>query len=256
MTLHAETAGHGPQLLFIHGWGMHGGFWNACAQDLRHNFTTTLLDLPGHGYSPYASKAFSLAALTSGAARLIRERTTLIGWSLGGMIALELARRFPHQVARLILVGGTPRFRAAPDWSHAMSEDSFASFAKLVERDSRRALQRFLALQAHGSLDPRGATRRLQTLLASRPTARSPALRESLALLRDTDLRPTLAHVGCPTLLIHGKRDAIIPCQAAETCGRQLPDTRIRLFDGAGHAPFLTHHHEFVHAVRAFCHEH
>ncbi len=254
MTLHHESAGHGPHLLFIHGWGMHGGLWRDWARALQQDFTTTLIDLPGHGHSPPAP--LTLAGLADALAPFIREETTVVGWSLGAMVALALAEAHPRRVARLVLVGGTARFCTGPDWPHAMAPDTLAAFARQLERDRGRALQRFLALQAHGGREARALARRLQDLLGARPPARNGALGEGLALLRDSDLRAGLARITQPTLFLHGEEDAVIPCPAAHACARRMPAARVRPIPAAGHVPFLTHPEVCARYLQEFCHGH
>lgn len=253
MTLFTETAGNGPPLLFIHGWGMHGGFWASTAEQLRPDFTTTLLDLPGHGHSPLPYGNFELPTLVNEISDLIKENTTLIGWSLGGMIAMEIARQFPQHISRLILVASTPQFHTTPDWPHAMATDTLASFAQQLDYHADRTLRRFLALQAHNCSNARQITRTMQTLLRSREMPNLQALQDGLAILRNANLRPSLPLINCPILIIHGDRDAIIPCQVTQAFSQHMVNVQIEIIPSASHIPFLTHPGEFIRAIQGFC---
>ncbi len=273
MTLYTETTGQGPPLVFIHGWGVHCGFWTSTTERLNPDFTTTLFDLPGHGHSPLPRGSYGLPTLVDEISKLIKENTTLIGWSMGGMIAMAIARQFSERILRLILVASTPQFRTAPGWPHAMAAEMLALFAQQLEypraghrypragsmpqrvhrHHTGRTLQRFLALQVHGCHNARQTTRAMQTLLKSRPIPHPQALQGGLDILRSTNLRPTLAQISCPTLIIHGDRDAIIPYQVTQAFSQHMADVRIEIIPGAGHIPFLTHPNEFIRLIQDFC---
>ena len=91
MTLHIETHGSGPiPLVMLHGWAMHGGIFAPLVDTLRDRCTMHLVDLPGHGFSRDCGLSLQPAAC----ARAIAEATPpaiWLGWSLGGLIALQAA---------------------------------------------------------------------------------------------------------------------------------------------------------------------
>ena len=92
MSIHVETSGSGPHLALLHGWGLNGAVWDSVREPLAAHFTLHVVDLPGHGYS----SAVPLASLDSAADAIIGvlpERTNLLGWSLGGQVALSIAQR-------------------------------------------------------------------------------------------------------------------------------------------------------------------
>ena len=81
---HVECAGHGPGLVLLHGWGLHGGIWKGLAAKLAEQFTVITVDLPGHGHSRATVMPEQLAAITDLVANLVDEPATWLGWSLGG----------------------------------------------------------------------------------------------------------------------------------------------------------------------------
>lgn len=255
MSLYSETAGQGPPLVFIHGWGMHGGFWASTTEQLNQDYTTNQIDLPGHGHSPLTCGSYGLPTLVNEVGKLIKENTTLIGWSLGGMIAIEIARQFPASIARLILVASTPQFHTSPNWPHAMKADTLAIFAQQLKYHADKTLQRFLALQAHGCHNARQTIRTMQALLSTREMPRPQALEGGLTILRNVDLHTSLVQIKCPTLIIHGDRDVIIPVQATQAFDQHIADVQTAIIPSAGHAPFLTHPEAFIRATRDFCSE-
>ena len=253
--LFAETRGSGPDVILLHGWGLHGGIWEDTAQALAAEFRVTCIDLPGHGRSPWPSGGIDLAALTRRLAAAVPAPAVWVGWSLGGMIALRLAADFPQQVRRLALIGALPRFVHAPDWPHAMTPQVLAQFARELEQDYDGTLARFLALQARGSEHGHETLRRLRQRLRERGTPDARALAAGLAWLRDIDLRSRLADIRCPCLLIMGERDLLAPHAAGRDTVQAMARARLHVIAGAGHAPFLSHAGEFQSVLRAFLRE-
>src|SRR4051794_11418514 len=120
--LHVTSAGAGPPLVLLHGWAMNSAFWEPLLPRLAARFRVHAVDLPGHGASASVAP-YTLETITGAiAARFAGEREppTVVGWSLGGTIAMRWAQRGDHAVARLVLVSSTPCFVARSDWPHAM----------------------------------------------------------------------------------------------------------------------------------------
>ncbi len=256
MTVHAPANGSGTPLLMLHGWGMHGGVWNQAARELAGEGCRPIqVDLPGYGHSALPAGGYGLAQLARACTPLLETDTVVMGWSLGGMVALELARQQPQRVRALILVSSTPRFTAGADWPHGVSPAVLAGFAQGLEQHQRRTLQRFLALQLRGCAVARPLLRQLQQTLDEAPLPRCEALAGGLEILRHSDLRPKLAEIRCPVLIIHGEQDSVIPAGAGHVLLAALPDATLHLIPGAGHAPFLSHHQPFCDRVRSFCDE-
>lgn len=252
MQLFTETRGTGPDVVLLHGWGLHGGIWEDAAQALAVDFRVTRIDLPGHGRSPWPGGGVDLAALAQRLAAAVPAPAAWVGWSLGGMIALQLAADFPQQARRLVLTSALPRFVRAPDWPHAMEPGVLRQFAAQLEHDYDGTLARFLALQTRGSAHGYETVRRLRRHLRERGTPDPQALRAGLAWLRDTDLRPRLADIRCPCLLIMGERDVLATWTAGRDTAQAMARARLHLIAGAGHAPFLSHAGEFLSVLRAF----
>src|SRR5581483_539797 len=115
MELYYERSGHGPEVLLVHGWGLHSGVWHQFAKRLTRTARVTRVDLPGHGRSPI-TKSYALDDLVEGLTRVCPRPAVWVGWSLGAIVALAAARARPAQVQALGLFGATPRFVQAHDW--------------------------------------------------------------------------------------------------------------------------------------------
>lgn len=232
----------------VHGWGMTPDCLAGLESPLAEAFRVERLALPGHGGAT-ARPGWTAATL---ARAWTRERpgALWLGWSLGALVALAAAA-VPGRVRGLVLVGATPRFRAAPDWPHGMDRASFAAFQADCAEDPERTLRRFLALQVRGDRHARTGLRRLRALAKAGARPDAAALTEGLRVLAETDLRAALPAVDCPTVWISGAEDALTPPAGARAAARLQPRARVSCVPGAGHAPFITHERNFGRTVHA-----
>lgn len=254
MSLFVDTRGHGPDLVMLHGWGLHGGLFGPVIEPLAEYFRLYLVDLPGHGRSPMLDSDYTLERVAGAVSEAVPTGANWLGWSLGGRIALAAARD-GAAIDKLVLVGANPCFTQKPDWSHAMPETELEQFAVSLRDNYKTTLQRFLAVQSRGSERAREELRSLRELLFTHGEPDPAALAGGLEILRSADLRPALADIKQTTLVLHGERDTLAPLAAAEYTAAQLPHSRLDVIKGAGHAPFISHPEAFVSAVKSFLHE-
>ncbi len=255
--LHVDWRGSGPPLILLHGWAMHGGLLAPLVPTLSKNFRVAVVDLPGHGHSA-AIPVASLDAIVAGLAGRFADIALplrVLGWSMGAAVALRWARLAPQQVARLVLVGATPRFVASPDWPHAMAPETLARFGDELAAAYRLTLQRFLTLQVQGSDAGRAALHELRGALFARGEPGADNLRAALAMLQSIDLRADARHVFAPTLLVSGNRDMLTTAAAGAWLADAMPAARQVIIHGAAHAPFLSHRDAFDAAVLPFLDE-
>lgn len=253
MYLHHEVAGRGPDLLLLHGWGLHGGVWSPLLPALVDRFRVHVVDLPGHGRST-ASGLWELPALADRLLDLVPARSLWIGWSLGALVALTGARRRPDRVGGLILVGATPRFVSDPTWPCAVASEVLEAFAASLERDCRSTINRFLSLQLGTGEAERAVLRRLRAEAFRFGEPDSAALRVGLDVLRKTDLRAELPRIETPARIVQGERDRLAPPAAGAYLARNLRCAGHHRFLRAGHAPFLSNPEAFVQLCREAAH--
>lgn len=254
MSLHIEVAGSGPDVVLIHGWGMHGGVWGAVRDQLAQECRVHVVDLPGMGYSaPIAS--FDLEQLSQLLAAELPEKAAVVGWSLGGQVAMRLALDHPDRVSRLALVGSTPRFVQGGDWQAGIAPEVFRQFAAQAATDYHDTMTRFLGLQAFGGEASRTLLRELKERFFARPAPDAQALSDALTILLETDLRAELPGLRIPVLLLHGNRDTLAPAAASRWMAQQLPQAQLHVIEGASHAPFLSHPETFMQMVHTFLKE-
>lgn len=237
-------------LVLLHGWGAHAGVWGEVIARMDLGHTVIAPDYPDEGGIDR-----SMNEVIDRLAAMVPEQCVVAGWSLGGQLALQWARRYPRRIRKLILVSTTPRFVAAPDWPYGMDADAFSSFSGLVATDAAQALRRFLLLESQGDAQARKVARQLEAALATRPEAEGPLLMRTLGWLRDTDLRAALHGIAQPVLVVHGDCDRITPLAAGEYLAAHLADARLERMSGAAHAPFVSDPVAFSRRIAEFCNE-
>lgn len=238
-----------PNVTLVHGWGMRPAVWDALRAALEPTHHVLTPALPGHGEDS-ASRTDEdwVAAL----AAQMPPSSAVIGWSLGGQLAMRLAIKHPQRVERLILIGTSPRFVQAPDWPHALDAKTVEGFTRNFAADPAQTIRRFLALQVMGDADRRGTTRRLNQALCALEPGRIPTLARGLELLAQTDVRQDIAKITCPVRLFHGEHDALMPVAAAHWLADHIPGAQLTCFTDAGHAPFLSRAADLTVLTRRF----
>ncbi len=248
MTLFVRSFGAGSDVVLLHGWGFHGAIWDAFAETLVDwGHRVHVVDLPGHGQSPPLGTPMSIDAVAMAVQEVVPVGAVWVGWSLGGMVAL--ARAALVGVRALVMIAASPRFVREPDWPCAMDPALLAEFGDGLNLNWRMTLTRFLAIQARSVAGE--DVRRLRTLMFNLPPD-PVALAEGLSLLRSADLRVCLRAVHCPTLVLLGERDTLVPIELSAHLLRLRPDWRVHGLSGAGHLPFLTHQAEVLSILAEF----
>lgn len=241
-----------PDLALIHGWGLGCTVWESTLPALAQRCRVHLVDLPGYGTAAPDPAGFMQSAvqLTDS----LPAGTTLCGWSLGGMLALQAALLKAQRIRGLVLVGSTPSFTQRDNWPDAQAPALLDAFVVAAAENPQATLQRFIALLNQGDTLARALGRRMirQSLAGTPPDTAT--LVQGLSWLRDVDLREQVASISVPALLIHGEHDPLVPLTAAHWLHEQLPDSQLELFSDSAHAPFLNDPLRFAELVGNFCH--
>jgi pimeloyl-[acyl-carrier protein] methyl ester esterase len=251
--MHIETQGQGPDIVMIHGWAMHAGIFAPLTRELSTGFRLHLVDLPGHGLSAQRDERLDLADCAQRIAAQV-PRALWLGWSLGGQVCIEAARLRPQQVRGLVLIASSPRFVVGEDWPQGVAPDTFRQFGDGLRSDYHRTIERFLALEAHGSERAQSELRELRAHVFDRGEPALRALCDGLEILDRADLRAVLPALTVPSLWIAGRRDKLIPPAAMQWAAQQNPHGRYLEFS-AGHAPFIGHASAVADAIAAFAAE-
>jgi pimeloyl-[acyl-carrier protein] methyl ester esterase len=236
-------------VVLLHGWGFSGAIWEGLADRLAPRFRVHAPDLPGYGTAP-ACTPYTLERMARAVARTAPRRCHVVGWSLGGEVALAWARRAPRQVERLALIATTPCFVARPGWTCATPRATLGEFGRSLAEDRPGTLARFAAAQSKG--DARSARFAGALMRSAGRRATGEVLAAGLDLLLSADLRSGLRGVRQPALVLHGAHDRIVPPAAGRRLASLLPEARFSLLRACAHAPFLSQPGKVARALREF----
>jgi len=241
-----RMGGEGPAILLIHGMAGSSRTWREVLPLLARDYTVIAPDLLGHGESAKPVGDYSLGAFASGLRDFLSvlevERMTVVGQSLGGGVAMQLAYQHPEICERLVLVGSGGLGREVSWILRALTMPGaellmpilFPSFvgdlgnqvSRFLHRKGWRAPHLAETWRAYVSLtesEKRDAfMRTLRSVIDSR--GQSVSARDRLYLA-----------ASLPTLIVWGDEDDIIPVAHAYEAHKAIPDSRLEIFEGAGH---------------------
>jgi len=206
-----------PRPILIHGSGGDHRVW---ALQLARLEGAVALDLPGRPEGDPATDVGEIAKACAAAVAAIDGPRVLVGHSLGGAVALEIALRNPDLVDGLVLVASAARL-PVPDATVARARDDFASERERLVAGSFADPSADMAAQARAALEACGP----RTLAAD------------YAACRTVELRGRLGGVRVPALVIVGSDDPFTPPWMSEELARELPMSRMALIAGARHMP-------------------
>jgi pimeloyl-ACP methyl ester carboxylesterase len=257
-------AGEGPAIVLVHGMAGSSRTWRAVMPILARDYTVVAPDLLGHGESAKPLGDYSLGAYASGLRDLVVgalgiERATLVGQSLGGGVAMQLAYQHPELCERLVLAGSGGlgrevswilRLLTLPAAEYVMPL-AFPRF--LRERGDR--LSRFL--HRRGLHAPHVAEMwRAYASLTESPNRH--AFVRTLRAVIDPGGQTVSAldrlylAAAVPTLILWGDQDNVIPVQHAYRAHELMPGSRLEIFEGAGHFLHVEQPARFAEVLRDF----
>ena len=250
--LKISSQGKGLPLVFIHGWGLNSAVWQPSVEALKGNFEVITVDLPGFGdnieqtLSPY-----SLIEVAKLVQQAVAKPAIYVGWSLGGLVASEIALAFPQQVKALVTVASSPCFVERESWP-GIKPDVLALFHRQLTEDTAKTINNFLKIQAMGSPHLRHDIKLLRELVMQFSMPTKQTLAESLQLLETVDHRDNLINISMPFLRIYGKLDGLVPRKAIKSISELSPHSDVVIFEQASHAPFISHPEDFHQAIIAW----
>lgn len=249
---YVEISGAGPNLMLLHGWGLHGGIWQTVLPMLEAHFTIHNVDLPGFGHSPAHNGDYNLDYVVNSINQVLPEKCYLMGWSLGGLVATELSNKYPDKVQKLITVASNPCFTAGDGWPYGMKKEILESFISHLYEDFKGTLIKFLSIQTMGSPTQKQDIVQLKETVFIHGLPAEKALKGGLQILHDVNLLDILAKLEMPLLRMYGKLDMLVPVKSAKQIEQYSPASQSIIFEKSGHAPFLSESEEFVKQVVNF----
>ena len=245
-----ETLGDGPPLLMMQGLGYARRGWGPAVELLAERFAVTFFDNRGIGESDVPAGPYTARQLAEDAVAVLDaagvHRAHVVGASLGGMAAQELAVGFPDRVDRLVLACTTPGGVHA----HPLPMKTAALFVEAQTLEPQVALRRFVANALANDAPETLVDEIYEWRLANPP---DPAGWQAQAAAGTTfDGYEAVSSISAPTLVLHGTEDNVVDPRNAEVLGRLIPSSRVELFDGCGHLFFWEQPERFARVVGEF----
>ena len=213
------------RVLLLPGWGFRTAVFKPLTDALGSDFHIDSVES-----SQYGNDAALPVPLVDQAA----EVELLIGWSLGSLVALQLALARPAAGRRLVLLAPTPAFTRGPGWRAGMPEEVFRDFSELAMADPAAGLRQFVRL----NYGIRMASQNRTFLADNTLELGDAALKNGLARLASTDLRDSVSEVSERTLVMNAADDRLINPVAGKWLAEHLARAELQSYDNGGHAFF------------------
>lgn len=253
-----RTAGQGSHdVVLVHGWGASGRMWLRSMWPIRRDYRLWAIDLPGFGRSDapdvdwYSTERYAdhVAALCE---QLGVRRCTVVGHSMGGRIVLDLARRYPHMVERVVSISPSLTGRLGLNLDLLLAGGVGRVMVNLSQHvwpvALVNAMSQYLAPRYLGS---EGLTRAISDF---RRASRE-AIIGGLQAMVGEDYSPHLGEIGQPVLLICGARDTTVPPDDSRMAAKSLPNARLLMLERVHHLPTDEAPAVCIDALRSFLQE-
>ena len=269
-----DFGGSGPSVLMVHGLAGSAINWIAVGPEIARTHRALAIDLAGFGQTPLLNRQATVGAnanlVHEFIAAVVGEPVLLIGNSMGGHISILEAADHPDVVSAMVLVDpaipGAHVRRPEPAMLGVMAALSVPGLAQtILDRQSRALGPEGLVARAFamvcadpGRLDPAVVeahvqlTRERSHLGRQNGRALVQATRSIGLRMADPRFWTKVAAVRCPTLVIHGSLDRLIPVAAARELARRRPDWKLEILDGVGHVPMLETPGLFMQTLRSW----
>lgn len=244
-----HVTGHGPLVVFLHGFTQTGASWNPVIEQLSVDATCVTIDLPGHGGSPDGTR--SLDETADDVASVIESlggAAIVVGYSMGARVALHVALSHADRVASLVLVSGTAGI--TDDAERAARRTADETLADRIGSIGTRAfLTEWLAQPMFATLPTTAAS--LEARLVNAPTGLADSLRHA-GTGTQTPLWSRLGEISVPTLVVTGDLDEKFTSLGTQLAHGIAGATHEHI-PGAGHTLHLEKPEEFVALLRQWC---
>ena len=234
-------------IILIHGWGMNKQIWNGVLDSLSPELLSrvTVVDMPGYGNNTETLERYDLDGLAGWLKSLVKKPSHIVGWSLGGLLAIKFAHQYPDLTVGVGLVASTPRFMEEGDWP-GIKPNVLAMFSKQLVVDHKDTVKRFLKIQALGSESMRTDLKQIQDWVFSVPDPKIEALDAGLTMLQDVDLREEFSSITTPVNVLLGRLDSLVPNSVEQKLIDLVPSAKITVMPGVSHAPFISKKEQFI----------
>jgi pimeloyl-ACP methyl ester carboxylesterase len=254
ITLYYEIHGSGFPALFISGLGAGTWAWEPQVPFFSRHYQMISFDNRGAGRSSTPPGPYSIEQMALDSIRLMHsldmEKTFVVGLSMGGMIAQELALILPHRISGLVLAathpGGAMRIPGSPEVYERLMDNNGLSQEEIGEKNIPVLFS------------PKTVSRRPEIIQAYRerqkdiPDQPEHAFAAQQEAVQGFDCSKRLSKIKAPTLVLAGEDDRLIPAENARHMAEHIPDSQVFILPDAGHLIHMEQTEEFNKAVHEF----
>ncbi|MBE6508867.1 MAG: alpha/beta hydrolase [Methanobrevibacter sp.] len=227
-----KLEGSGETLVFIHGLSDNLLYWELLASDLKKSYQILRIDLRGHGGSELGSDEITLDTYVQDLKNLLDElkiqNVNLIGFSLGGIVALDFIRRYPEAVSSLVLMSSFYKVDSP-------LEDVFAQFRNALEKSFGEFYDLILPMVLCPEVieNNREELKFLKEIASE--TANTEAYIKAIDASSNVNFERLLSQIDVPTLILAGKYDEITSLDSQKDLQSKVKNSRIIIFDDTKH---------------------
>jgi len=237
--LYYEVSGSGEPVLLIPGLGGSTEVWLRQMPDLTAHHLVVRLDNRGAGRSDAPEGPYTVRQMASEAVQLLDaldiSAAHIVGSSMGGMVAQEVAIQYPDKALSVALIatqcGGTHAFGAAPENARALEE---LATIDMTPQERARGWVPYTLSQGFRATHPDLVEEYVRTSALYPPS--TAGLRAQWAALMGYDSWERLLFITSPALILQGDEDVLVPPENADVLGVRIPDSRVVIIPGAGHS--------------------
>lgn len=238
-----EVEGHGFPVVLIHGFSDDLHYWDYIAKNLKKYFTVIRMDLRGHGKTPIGDKEVNNHLLARDIAELLKrlyiEKCHVIGFSLGGSVALDLALQNPKLVKSLVLLS---TFAKADE--HIVAK--FKELNKALKKSYETFFETILPYVLPEDIIEANRDRLNKTMEIKAAHADTNDLRRVLYGAVQYDELNKLQRINCKTLIIAANEDTLVPCEHSIKMSEKMNLSEVVLYDYVKHDVLIRENSENV----------
>ena len=261
LNINFVEVGKGPPMIFLHGLGGSWKDWTGNLPFFQTSYRTIAIDFPGFGDSDKPERNYSIDWLTATVDKFLQEGkfepAVIVGHSMGALVAINLAAQSPERVKNLVLVDAVGIGDKADFLSYALTkkimgpESRFETIEGLLRGEFKSMVEDFIQRQK-----PKTAREFFESLPKSPFSGKSflpmtPSVQMSASII-DSDLRPQLAAIRQPTLILWGAKDPVAPPQDAPLLKSKIPHATLKVLEKCGHSPMKEQPELFNQEVEKF----
>ena len=237
------------QILLFTGWGATCDVWNSIIPALSKRYQVNCHEPSWLGVKKMHTSLSHFDEYIDELASQLHHEKYIIAWSMGGLLAIALAKRYPQIVNKICFISSTANFVSQHDQYAGIDFDWFQSFYAQYQEQPVRTLKKFLTLQVKGDVHAK------QTLIKLRnacPFEQYDLIEcgHALQLLSKLNFKSDLSNLKCDVAYIHGRQDAVVNAQAVQH-DASLSKSSLHCLEHAGHVPQLSHAQDVLNIIHS-----